>query len=86
MRQPFCPEQYHEQEITRFFCLPFQSCVCHACIFTDHQNHEVILLDKAADNEKDNIMQVEAASTRENEIALKDVIRKYRFESASERR
>ena len=74
-RQPFCSEQYHEREITRFFCLPCQSCVCHACIVTDHRNHEVILLDKAADNEKDNIM-AEAAATRENEKALKDVIQK----------
>ena len=75
-RQPFCSEQYHDREITRFFCLPCQSCVCHACIVTDHQNHEVILLDKAADNEKGNII-AEAAATRENEKALKDVIQKF---------
>ena len=75
-RQPYCSEQYHEREITRFFCLSCQSCVCHACIVTDHRNHEVILLDKAADNEKGNIM-AEAAATRENEKALKDVIRKF---------
>ena len=75
-RQPYCSEQYHEREITRFFCLSCQSCVCHACIVTDHRNHEVILLDKAADNEKGNIM-AEATATRENEKALKDVIRKF---------
>ena len=75
-RQPYCSEQYHEREITRFFCLSCQSCVCHACIVTDHRNHEVILLDKAADNEKGNIM-AEAAATREKEKALKDVIRKF---------
>jgi len=75
-RQPFCSEQYHEREITRFFCLPCQSCVCHACIVTDHRNHEVILLDKAADKEKGNLM-AEASAIRENERALKDVIRKF---------
>jgi len=75
-RQPFCYEQYHEREITRFFCLPCQRCVCHACIVTDHQNHQFILLDKAADNEKGNIM-AEAAAIRENEKTLKDVIRKF---------
>ena len=75
-RQPYCSEQYHEREITRFFCLSCQSCVCHACIVTDHRNHEVILLDKAADNEKGNIL-AEGAATRENEKALKDVIRKF---------
>jgi len=75
-RQPFCSEQYHEREITRFFCLSCQSCVCHACIVTDHQNHKVILLDKAADNEKGNIMK-EVAAIRKNEKALKDVILKF---------
>ena len=77
-RQPFCSEQYHEREITRFFCLPCQSRVCHACIVTDHRDHEVILLDKAADNEKGNTAGIaEAATTRENEKALKDAIRKF---------
>ena len=75
-RQPFCSEQYHEREITRFFCLPCQACVCHICIATDHQSHKVMLLDKAADNEKGNIM-AEAEATRENEKALKDVIRNF---------
>ena len=75
-RQPYCSEQYHEREITRFFCLPCQSCVCHACIVTDHQNHKAILLDKAAEIEKDNIM-ADAGAIRENEKALKDVIQKF---------
>ena len=75
-RQSFCSIQHHEREITRFFCLPCQSCVCHACIVTDHGDHEVILLDKAADNEKRNIM-AEAAAARENEKALKDVISRF---------
>ena len=75
-RQIDCSEQYQEREIRRFFCLSCQSCVCLACIVTDHRNHEVILLDKAADNEKGNMM-AEAAATRENEKALKDIIRKF---------
>ncbi len=75
-RQAFCSQQYHEREMTRFFCFPCQSCVCHACIVTDHRNHEVILLDKAADNEKENIM-ADAELTREKEKALKDVIKKF---------
>ena len=75
-RQPFCSEQYHEREITRFFCLSCQSCVCHACIVTDHQNHKAILLDKAADKEKENIM-ADIVLTREKEKVLKDVIQKF---------
>ena len=72
-QQPFCSKKYHEREITRFFCLQCQSCVCHLCIVTDHQNHKVNLLDEAADNEKGNIM-ADAALSREREKDLTDMI------------
>ena len=75
-RKPFCSEQYHKREITRFFCLPCKSCVCQICIVEDHRNHEVISLDRAADNEKKNIM-ADAELTREKEKQLKDVIGKF---------
>ena len=80
-RQPFCSKKYHEREITRFFCLQCQSCVCHLCIVTDHQNHRVNLLDEAADNEKGNIM-ADAALSREREKDLTDMIRQFQ-ETAS---
>ena len=75
-RQPFCSKKYHEREITRFFCLQCQSCVCHLCIVTDHQNHKVNLLDEAADNEKENIM-ADAALSREREKVFSDMIRQF---------
>ena len=55
-RQPFCSQQFHEKEITRFFCFSCQVCVCQICIVTDHRNHDIVLLDKAAHDEKPNIM------------------------------
>ena len=55
-RQSFCSQQYHEREVTRFFCLECQTCVCQICINTDHKNHNVDPLEKAADAEKANIM------------------------------
>lgn len=55
-RQPFCSQQFHEKEIMRFFCIPCQSCVCHICIATDHRNHEVVVLGKAAHDESQNII------------------------------
>ena len=55
-RQSFCSQQYHEREITRFFCLECQTCVCQICINTDHKNHNVEPLEKAADAEKAKIM------------------------------
>jgi len=55
-RQSFCSKQYHEREVTRFFCLECQTCVCQICINTDHKSHNVDPLEKAADAEKANIM------------------------------
>ena len=83
-RQPFCTKKYHEREITRFYCLQCQCCVCHLCIVTDHRSHEAILLDEAADNEKENIM-VDAAKSRTRENDLKKTIRQFNH-TASELR
>ena len=80
-RQPFCSKKYHEREITRFFCLQCQSCVCHLCIVTDHQSHKVNLLDEAADNEKEKIM-ADAALSREREKDLTYMIQQFK-ETAS---
>ena len=55
-RQPFCSQQFHEKEITRFFCFSCQACVCQICVATDHRNHEIVSLDKAAHDEKPNVM------------------------------
>ena len=55
-RQSFCSQQYHEREVTRFFCLECQTCVCQVCVVTDHRNHAVDPLDKAADHEKAKIV------------------------------
>ena len=55
-RRSFCSQQYHEREVTRFFCLECQTCVCQICINTNHKNHSVDPLEKAADAEKANIM------------------------------
>ena len=75
-RQPFCSEQFHQKEITRFFCFSCQACVCKICIVTDHRNHEIVLLDKAAHDEKPNIMSgAEMINERVNELT--EVIRQF---------
>ncbi|XP_078344436.1 E3 ubiquitin-protein ligase TRIM45-like [Oculina patagonica] len=75
-RQLFGSQQFHEKEITRFFCFSCQDCVCQICIVTDHRNHEIILLDKAAHDEKTNIMS--GAEMIEEKISeLGEVIRKF---------
>ena len=55
-KQSFCSQQYHEREVTRFFCLKCQICVCQICIATDHKAHDVEPLEKAADGERANIL------------------------------
>nr|XP_058942515.1 E3 ubiquitin-protein ligase TRIM71-like [Pocillopora verrucosa] len=75
-RQPFCTKKYHEREMTRFYCLQCQCCVCHLCIVTDHQSHKVQLLDEAADNEKGNIM-ADAAESRTRENDLKEKLQQF---------
>ena len=72
-RQSFCSQKYHEREVTRFFCLQCQDCVCHVCIVTDHKSHDVVPLDKAADEEKANIM-AEAERMKEKAQGCSDFI------------
>ncbi|XP_068701543.1 E3 ubiquitin-protein ligase TRIM71-like [Montipora foliosa] len=55
-RQSFCSQQYHERELTRFYCTECEMCVCQICIITEHKTHEVEPLEKAADGEKTEIL------------------------------
>jgi len=75
-RQQFCSQQFHEKEITRFFCFSCQTCVCQICIVTDHRNHDIVLLDKAAHDEKPNIMSG-AEMINERVSELTEVIRQF---------
>jgi len=75
-RQPFCSQQFHDRKITRFFCISCQACVCQICIVTDHRNHDVVLLDKAAHDEKPNIMSG-AEMINERVSELTEVIRQF---------
>ena len=75
-RQSFCSQQYHEREVTRFFCLKCQICVCQICIATDHKAHDVEPLEKAADDEKANILtRTEVLKTKTK--VFSDAIREY---------
>mgnify|MGYP000081982469 CR=1 FL=1 len=75
-RQSFCSEKYHEKEVTKFFCVGCQSCVCQACINTDHKSHDVVPLEKAADDEKANIT-ARAELVKEKKEVCRDVIREF---------
>lgn len=73
-RQRFCSQQYHEREITRFFCFDCETCVCQICIITEHKDHSIEALDKVADNEKSKIM-AEVNSMKERNRACSDAVR-----------
>ena len=75
-RQSFCSEKYHEKEVTKFFCVGCQSCVCQVCINTDHKSHDVVPLEKAADDEKANII-ARAELVKEKKEVCRDVIREF---------
>ena len=75
-RQLFCSQEFHERVITRFFCSQCQVCICQICIVTDHENHKVVGLDKAAHEEKDNIMS-DAKLIKEIESELREVIKQF---------
>ena len=75
-RQSFCSVKYHEKEVTKFFCVGCQSCVCQVCIATDHKSHDVVPLEKAADDEKANII-ARAELVKEKKEVCRDVIREF---------
>ena len=75
-RQSFCSQKYHKQEAMRFFCLQCQICVCQVCINTDHKSHDVVPVEKAADDEKANIM-AEADTIKEKMNVCSDLIRQF---------
>ena len=75
-RQSFCSQPYHEREVTRFFCIKCQICVCQICIATDHKAHDVEPLEKVADGEKANILtRTEVLKTKTKVFG--DTIREY---------
>ena len=75
-RQSFCTVKYHEKEVTKFFCVGCQSCVCQVCIATDHKSHDVVPLEKAADDEKANII-ARAKLVKEMKEVCRGVIREF---------
>ena len=75
-RQSFCSENYHKKDVIRFFCVDCQRCVCQVCIATDHKSHDVVPLEKAADDEKVNII-ARAQLVKGKKEACRGVIREF---------
>ena len=73
-RKAFCPQKYHEREISRFYCRGCEICICQVCINTDHKDHAIEPLEKAADGERTNILAGAELMKLKNEVCS-DAIR-----------
>ena len=51
-RQAFCSQQHLEREMTKYFCVDCETCICQVCVYPDHKDHAVDPLGEAADREK----------------------------------
>ena len=75
-RQPFCSQPFHEKEITKLFFSQCQVCICELCRATDHRNHKVVVLEKAAHEEKDKIMSG-VKSIKNMESKFREVVKRF---------
>ena len=84
--QSFCSvkyyENYHKRDVTRFFCVDCQRCVCQVFITTDHKIHDIVPLEKAADDKKAKII-ARAVLLKGKKEACRGVIRKFRIRKLS---
>ena len=55
-RKAFCSQKYHERKVTEFYCRVCEACVCQVCLVTDHKNHDIEPLEKAADSARAKIL------------------------------
>ena len=67
-RKSFCAQKDHEKEVIRFYCRDCEACVCQICINTDHKNHEIESLEKAADEERAKILAGMEVMKKKNEV------------------
>jgi len=74
-RKAFCSQKYHEGKVTEFYCRICETCVCQACLVTaDHKNHDIELLEKAADSAIAKILSG-AERIKEKNVGCINVIR-----------
>ena len=73
-RKAFCSQKYHERRITEFYCRVCETCICQACLVTDHKNHDIELLEKAADSVRAKILVGAERMKAKNTVCI-DMIR-----------
>lgn len=73
-RPTFCSQQNHEKEVMKFVCVDCRICICQICIITEHKNHSIESLDKAADDQRSKVIAA-VESMKEKSKACSDRVR-----------
>ena len=73
-RPSFCSQKYHEKEATKFVCVDCKICICQICIITEHKNHSIESLDKAANDQRPKV-KAAVESMREKRKVCSDRVR-----------
>lgn len=75
-RKDFCVVKSHEGEVMRFSCRDCETCICQVCVNTDHKNHAIESLEKAAEVEKATILAGTEKMKQKN-LLCNNVVRKF---------
>ena len=81
-RKDFCAVKSHEGEVMRFYCRDCETCICQVCVNTDHKNHAIESLEKAAEVEKAKILAGTQKMKQKN-LLCNNVVRKFEESAAN---
>ena len=76
-RPAFCQKQHHEKEQLKLFCKICEIAICNACALSDHEGHNKIPLEEAANKSKIQVksfidLQKKEAQQKKDKIAQLD--------------
>ena len=82
-RKAFCTENYHEKEVTRFYCRVCQTYICQICINMNHKTHEIELLEPTAADEERATILAGVESMKQKHQTCRDIIRQFEETAAN---
>ena len=57
-RPVMCTEKYHQNEVLEYFCQDCKVCICMKCGFVNHNSHNMVDIQQAAEERKNHITEV----------------------------
>ena len=67
-RPVMCAKKYHQNEALEYFCLDCQICICMKCGFVNHNRHNMVDIQQAAEERK--IQITEAVDEAKGQVAV----------------